>query len=712
MTDTTPDSVPRAARRPRARAARPATARVRTLGAGRTVRGTALVAALTAALVLLGVPLGAHAAATPEPTPTPAVPAAVSFTMAPADRGVVGAEGAVLVDLSVSNPASTSLPSAEVRLERGAAPLTSRASLAAWLGDGAGVEGLAPAGSTVLDTVAARGSTDVPLMLDPAAFADLAPGVYPLQATYATARGDLTSRSTVVVAATDRPAGQVTVIVPITAGALTAALLTADELATLTAADGLLRAQLDAVTGTAAVLAVDPAIVIAIRALGSGAPATATTWLDDLLQLPNERFALQFGDADLAAQLGAGRTEPLEVGDVAALAPDLAPAATPAPTATPGATAEETPTTLDGIGVAAPGVLWPASGTVGGAQVATLGAVTEGDASSLTLVDSASVTGAASAHARAGDAELLVYDTDVSAALRRASEAIRSVDQDAATAEAAAYAALTDPAVPLAVAVDRSAARTADGIEAAVAAATSLRGRTAVGLSALRAAFPDRVDIGEVAADAAWVDAFTGFRADADALSQFATILADPGLITVPDRARTLQVIGNAWHGNEAWPDAVAGQRDRTAQTLDSVALVPVGGDINLLGASAPLSFTVRNDLPFPVSLVLYTVPNDPRIIVQTTTTVEAGAAQATRVNVPVESRVGSGEAELSLQLRSPTMVAIGDAMDVTVNVRAEWEQIGVVVLSVLVGAFLVIGVVRTVRRRRAAHGDEEDRDG
>ncbi|RLK52185.1 DUF6049 family protein [Microbacterium telephonicum] len=712
MTDITPDTLPRAATRPRPRHRR----------GHRPGRASVLAAALLSAL-LLAAPAsvlpatGAVAATSPSPGPTPPGSTAVAFAMAPGDRGIVGAGGAVVVDLSVSNPASTMLSAGEVRVERGNTPLPTREALDAWLADGSGVDGYTAAGSTVLDTVPARGTTSVPLGLDAAAFADAPAGVYPLQATYTTPRGELTSRSTVVVTAGDQPIGSVTVIVPITAGAITTALPTSDELAALTAPDGLLRAQLDAVSGTNAVLAVDPAIAVAIRALGGAAPGTATAWLDELLSLPNERFALQFGDADLATQIGAGLTAPLSVGDVTALAPDLAPAPTPTPTATAGSTGTGTIPTLDSIGLAAPAVLWPASGSVGSTQIGALGAVTVDDAPSLTLVDSASVTGsstaASAAHARAGEADLLVYDTAVSDALRRASEAVTEVAQDAAVAESSAYSALSDPTTPLAVAVDRSTARTSDGIAAAIAAATALPGRELVGLSALRAVFPVDAAPAEVTADetdVAWIDAFTQFRGDADALAQFATILAQPALLTVPDRARTLQVIGNAWHGNSAWADAVAGQRERTAQTLDAVELVPVT-EINLFGTSAPLSFTVRNDLAFPVSLVLYTLPGDPRIIVQTTTTVEAGAAQATRVNVPVEARVGSGEAQLSLQLRSPTMVAIGDPMDVTVNVRAEWEQIGVVVLSVLVGGFLVIGVIRTVRRRRRG-ADDGDGDG
>jgi hypothetical protein len=70
-------------------------------------------------------------------------------------------------------------------------------------------------------------------------------------------------------------------------------------------------AQLDAVTGSNAVLAVDPAIVAAIRVLGTAAPASAVAWLSDLMTLPNPRFALQFGDADLATQIAAGLGAPL-----------------------------------------------------------------------------------------------------------------------------------------------------------------------------------------------------------------------------------------------------------------------------------------------------------------------------------------------------------------------------------------------------------------
>ena len=101
------------------------------------------------------------------------------------------------------------------------------------------------------------------------------------------------------------------VVVPVTAGPTAEGLLTADELVELTGPEGSLTNILDAVEGTEAILAVDPAIPAAIRVLGSSAPPTALLWLARLEALPQTRFALQFGDADVAAQVQAGIVPPL-----------------------------------------------------------------------------------------------------------------------------------------------------------------------------------------------------------------------------------------------------------------------------------------------------------------------------------------------------------------------------------------------------------------
>jgi hypothetical protein len=70
-------------------------------------------------------------------------------------------------------------------------------------------------------------------------------------------------------------------------------------------------------------------------------------------------------------------------------------------------------------------------------------------------------------------------------------------------------------------------------------------------------------------------------------------------------------------------------------------------------------------------------------------------------VEVPVQARLGNGEVTIALALSSPSGVPIGTAQQVDVNVRAELEGVGVVILSVLVGGLIVLGLVRTVLHRR-----------
>ena len=66
-----------------------------------------------------------------------------------------------------------------------------------------------------------------------------------------------------------------------------------------------------------------------------------------------------------------------------------------------------------------------------------------------------------------------------------------------------------------------------------------------------------------------------------------------------------------------------------------------------------------------------------------------------------MQARVGRGDVTLTLQLRSPAFVAIGQPESVEINVYADWETAGIAALAVLVGILLAIGIVRTVLRMR-----------
>lgn len=675
-------------------------------------------AALLVALVLTLSPAAAAVAATEGPEDA-AVTVDVTFAAAPTDSGVLTAGQPLTVALQANNATTVPLPAGAVSIAITEQPLTTRDALTTWLSDAEPRPAAREIGTAAVGDLAPGAERTETATIDPDAtgLRALAPGVYPLTATYASARGDLTSASVVVVPDAAATAA-VGLVVPITTGPRTEGLLDREELATLTAPGGNLRGQLDAVAGTVATLAVDPAIVASIRVLGSSAPTAAQAWLADLLALPNPRFALPFGDADLVTQFGAGLATPLAVpsltsalverdGEADAASPDPSPTA-PVEDAVP--TLEE----LLDIGSDIGGFAWPATGTAGAATVAALAAMATAESPRTTLVPT-SVTGAtASGRANAEGAQVLVYDADVSRALHDISVATGSVDRGRGRAAASAFAALAAveaPGANLLVTIDRGADRTAAALRDAVGAALSLTGRTPAPLGTFLAEPARAVSLAQVDPDPARVSALTDFLTDETALTSFASILTDPTVLLAPERMAILQLIGSAWLADaDGFGAAVDDHREASRTTLQAVSILPSSG-VTLATSSASLGFTVRNDLPWPVSLVVITTPNDPRVIVQNTTPVVIGALQNSRAEVPVQARVGSGESNVTVQLRSPAMIAIGDSVSVDVSVRAEWETVGIGVLIALVAVMLVLGVIRTILRRRR-RATEEPTDG
>lgn len=693
----------------------------------RASRAAAAVLAILTALAGPGLPALADTP-TPTPTPTPPIPAGTTaFTLAPISNGLVGPGEALTVSLSLQNETDAATAPAAATLSLGRTALPDRNALTAWLaGETAGVR-TQPVATASLESVPARsqGVTPARVEADDPALTGLAPGVYPLSASYESATGTVTATSAMIVPPADPGEIGLGVLVPITAGPRSEGLLTADELTALTAPDGALTAQLDGVEGTAAILAIDPALPAAVRVLGSSAPATATAWVARLEALPNSRFALQFGDADIAAQLDTGLSAPLGPTSLSAYMdpedfvaePEAEPEAEPTsgPTPTPGTDpAAPVIPTLDELLDIGPNtrgaVYWPTSGSAGPTVLEELGDITVDDHSSLTLVPSATTSAGAEgetipALGAAEDADALVYDSDISASLAKGSALDDVTLRAAALTEATAYLAFaageTDGA-PLLVTLGRNPDRSRVGIGATIGAAVTAPGVTPFTIGGLANSSPVDIELEDAPEQPARAGAASALLTEEGELARFSTILDDTSLLTGPERAEILQLLGNAWLADDlAWTEAVSTHRDETAVTLDSVGLVPTA-PINLFGSNVGLRFWVRNDLPYPVNLVLYVTPDDLRLDVQRANPLVAQPSSNTRVEVPVQARVGNGDVTLDLQLRSRASVAIGDPESVEVSVRAEWETFGVTALAILVGGLLLLGVVRTVLKIRA----------
>ncbi|MCU4673692.1 DUF6049 family protein [Microbacterium fluvii] len=679
-------------------------------------RRRAGVVGLIAAAVLTVAPLVVPAASADSATPTPSPSTAsgtVEFTFTPVSGGIVEQGDALTVSLTIENGTDAVVPRTQVDLSLGATPFADRAALTRWLaGTTAGVVTAAVEQATIPAVGPGDVSgTGVGVDADDPALDDLAPGVYPLLAEYEL-EGRSASSTSVIVVPDDEVSADVAIVVPIVAPTTTAGLLTSDQLAELTAEGGSLDAQLGAVTGTLSILAIDPAIPASIRVLGDAAPASAIEWLERLEALSNPRFALQFGDADAGVQVASGRdslAEPISLqaymsaGDFATGA-EATPSPTPSATTDPSAPDYPTLDELLDLGAETDtAIVWPAADTTPGA-VAALGAM-----DAVTMVSSAATsTGAGGAtvpaRADAGDAALLVYDDDASRALLAASSddtsATRNAALTAVTAQLTMAAADADGA-PLLVSLGRATDRSRVALGATISAITRTPGIDAVGLDSVLAASPVDVELADAVTSEDPAQAASLLFDDEQRLTEFATVLDDPTLLTGPERAEILQLLAVSWTRDDTWSEAVAAHREQNAATRDSVGIVEPTS-IQLLSQGASLPVWVRNDLPYPVNVVLHAEPDDVRLEVAPTTEVDAAKSSNTAVKVPVQARVGSGDVSVDLWLLSPTGVRIGGVEQADVTVRADWERIGIVILGVVVGGLLVIGVVRTLRRRRA----------
>lgn len=655
----------------------------------------------------------ATAAAAAEATPSPSASASpATLAAAPAANGILrpGDSLSVVATLSAGSTGTTSTP---VALSLGRGALTDDAALQRWLsGDATGVSVQQVATGTVDATSpGSQTTTTLSVPATDASLAGLAAGVYPVQVTAA----GLSATSVIVVPADTGAQTPIALVVPITAAPMTRGLLTANELAELTAVDGALSAQLDAVDGTGATLAVDPAIPAAIRVLGSAAPPTAVAWLQRLLGLPNDRFALQFGDSDVASQLRAGLSGPLaptslqtymSAADFTQSAPAVSAASTPdpSPASTPGQPTYPSTAALLDIGTSTPNVYWPATGSAGSDTVAALGALGSADDPAHVLVPSTSVAGGArQAAASVGGVSTPVYDAEVSRALADAAGQNDATFRGASLAAAQGYLALaraTTGAQPVLAVLDRGTDRSRVSLRATLGLIATAPGFAGSRLAAVASSPASEITLTDPVVDDARVGDVGALLDDEQVIDRFATILDQPELLTGRERAEVLQVTSISWTGDAA-RQAVSDHRDATRTTLDSVGIL--SSDFRLVSSSAPLRPWVRNDLPWPVTVVLSVRPDDARLRVQPRTTVDAQASANTRVEVPVEARIANGEVSVDLQLFSPSGEPIGQPQAVDVEVRAEWESIGLIVIIVLVVAFLSLGVVRTVARRRRA---------
>ena len=710
--------------------------------------------AFAAAAVLLpssgvaAAPTPSQVSASPAPA-AHAVPKAASKQSAGVSlfadsSGVLAPSENLVVTAVITNTGSEMLAAGTLQLSVTDAPFRERTDLTGWLNESSDPPSTRHIGDASTAAITPGTSTTVSFFV-PAAdvgLTDPTTQVYGLAASMVTSGASVGRGTSSLVwnTGTGYTASHVAVAVPITAPPTADGLISAADLATYTSSTGVLTRELNALsTHPNAAIGIDPMIIASIKVLGSTAPPSATAWLDQLSQLRNDSFPLQYGDADVAAQVQSGLDQllqpisftyamdpnnlktPSTVGETPTPSPTDLPPATSTPTATSGPVLPTTqqllswPYTLSGIS-------WPPDDSI---RVADLSVLAKNQFTT-TILDGTNTNAATlkttpNAALSVPGGRALVADAGVSQALRAASGAATETGFNASMATLSAQLAMigdengahTVILATLGRSGPASWQRMSQALEALSSSPWSAPASIQDAIESVPTSDLAVKDAPESDARIASVKGLltreTGTAGPTPSLTQFSTVLNDPTALTGPSRNQLLSLLGAGWLGDHVnWPAAVSASLAASAKIIDSVQIVPPGG-ISQLSNEVLIPITVSNKFTLPVNVVLHTTPSNGRLEIDDDTPKTVPAGATAKLLVPVKARVGNGKVQLTMELFSPQGVKIGATQKATVDVHAEWESLGALILGILVVLLLGFGIFRSIRRRRRERAEATD---
>jgi len=656
---------------------------------------------------------------------SPAASAAISVEVVPAASGILRPGEDLALSVVVANRSSNTLPAGTATVYLDRAAVEGRDSLATWLAE---PDTALPLEADRGDAIAQVGtpelfpgeSTALATIVVPAAvvgFDETAPfGARRLSVLLASADnrpGEGRSTITVNPDAGFAPTG-LAIALPITLPASTSGVVSGELLESYTSQGGLLARQLDAAFGRPVALGIDPRIIASIRLLGTSAPESATNWLARLESAPNQTFPLTYADTDIAAtsQAGGGVLVPTSF----AINTDLFAEGTAAETASPSPSPSGEPATplapnLESLlewNYSTTGIAWPRAGTVVESDLDTFAAA----GLETTIVSSKNSNlgeGATTGNTAGtiGERSVLTSDAIVSDLLSDAVDAPTFALWEAAmvrlTASLAALAT-EDPDAgatrTVLATLGRSDALSGFRLFDTIGAVGAIGWSAPATLADARATAPAAGEIIDMPVVAEQIQSLQSMFASEAAVAQFATIAADPSVLTGERRLSLLALASQSWNTAEpAWATEVAEYLATSGEILFAVQVETA--TITQWSDSGPLPITISNNLSVPVTVIV-TVTSRTAIldVTEPRVRVEIAANSQNRASIPVQS-VANGKVVITISLASETGVPISQPAQAEITVQAGWETAVTSVLAGLLLLIFVLGIIRTVRRRR-----------
>lgn len=648
--------------------------------------------------------------------------------------------------LVIRNRTKEPVKSSSVRMGIEAGAFDSRQSLTKWLTPptektprepGELLNGSAVAASVDIPEIGPDERVEVPFTLptDSLDRVDLTTAaVYPLRAQLVHDRTVLAEGHSTVVAAPlatgdelDTPY-QLNVVVPVLAAINEGSLISAQSLEKLTENGGRLQRLLDAVDGTQATLALDPRILVSIRALGDDAPASARAWLERLESLNNPSIPLAFADANLRLQQEGGLDAPLQAESFAFAIDGHTFTDTTQPQASPTASSStapepkkyesgEVPTIeqLQSFAFSNPEVVWPASGTV--SDVGSFDRWVDPDEDNTVLIDGAQASGGEDATLASGALQqvdgtpAIVTDNAMETAVEDLLTASNPSARNAALNRLVSTAALSMPSASDAptqvIALPRQEVEDPDRVAEVLKQLESLPSIKLSGLPAL----PDRgssgLPPGQISPGNVTKAQLTAFSRLQQRNERGESLT---GLYDVPEFAmQQLRVeLLRATSVQRLLPDDTKGAVD--AFTDFAVGAwhgikAEQGSEIQLIGRESAIPLFVANHTNRQINVEIRLRATTGHLQVDHPVVVTVAPDSVTRAQIPVNA-IANGSTVVHASLWTPDGVELPTTASFAVNINTDLETVIIAVLGGIVVVLLIAGFIRTRKRimaRRAA---------
>lgn len=174
-------------------------------------------------------------------------------------------------------------------------------------------------------------------------------------------------------------------------------------------------------------------------------------------------------------------------------------------------------------------------------------------------------------------------------------------------------------------------------------------------------------------------------------------------------------LFSSAWLGNPSGLEAEWERAQEDSKQFRSSVHIEQGSAFTVLSDRTELPVVIRNDLRSTVRVTLLVQPQRGIIRVENPLIdVVIPAQSATSIRIPVTS-LASGTAPIALTLQSIAGEPLSDPVDISVTIRAGWENVITGVLALVLGIVFAVGIYRAIQRRRAttaAASENTDADG